>query len=54
VTTAKWVPVPGTVGRYNKDSKGSVFQKLFGSDGDSLVFAKEKDGKLYWSKPAAN
>jgi hypothetical protein len=43
----KWIAVPGTVGAYLKDSP---IQKLWGADGDSLVFSKLKDGRLFWSK----
>lgn len=43
----KWVAVPGTVGGYLKDSP---IQKLWGADGDKLVFSRLKDGRLYWSK----
>lgn len=43
----KWVAVPGTVGVYLKDSP---IQKLWGADGDKLVFSRLKDGRLYWSK----
>jgi hypothetical protein len=43
----KWVAVPGTVGAYLKDSP---IQKLWGADGDQLVFSRLKDGRLYWTK----
>jgi hypothetical protein len=43
----KWVAVPGTVGTYLKDSP---IQKLWGADGDKLVFSRLKDGRLYWTK----
>ena len=49
-TTAKWVAVPGTVGLYHKDS---ALQNLLGADGDDLVFAKQRDGRLYWAKFAS-
>lgn len=44
---ARWVAVSGTVGIYLKDSP---IQKLWGADGDKLVFSRLKDGRLYWSK----
>lgn len=43
----KWGAVPGTVGVYLKDSP---IQKLWGADGDKLVFSRSKDGRLYWTK----
>ena len=43
----KWAAVPGTVGVYLKDSP---IQKLWGADGDKLVFSRAKDGRLYWTK----
>jgi hypothetical protein len=49
-TTAKWVAVPGTVGLYLEDS---ALQSLLGADGDNLVFARQRDGRLYWAKVAA-
>jgi len=45
-STAQWVAVPGTVG-YLKDTP---IQKLWGADGDELVYARQDDGELYWSK----
>lgn len=44
---AKWVAVPGTVGTYLKDSP---IHKLWGADGDSLIFSRLRDGRLFWSK----
>ena len=44
---AKWVAVAGSSGRYLKDSP---IQKLWGADGDTLVYSRSKDGRLYWSK----
>src|SRR5215467_2569556 len=44
---AKWVAVPGTAGLYLKDSP---IQKLWGADGDSLVYSRLNDGRLYWTK----
>jgi hypothetical protein len=49
-TSAKWVPVSGTLGPYL--TKGSL-QRLLGADGDNLVFARQRDGRLYWAKVAA-
>jgi hypothetical protein len=43
-----WVAVPGTVGRYLHDSP---IYRLWGADGDDLVYSRLNDGKLYWSKP---
>jgi hypothetical protein len=43
----KWVAVPGTVGIYLQDSP---IQKLWGADGNKLVFSRLKDGRLYWTK----
>jgi hypothetical protein len=44
---AKWVAVPGTVGLYLKNSP---IERLWGADGDSLVFSRSKDGRLFWTK----
>lgn len=44
---AKWVAVPGTTGRYRETPP---IQKLWGADGESLVFSRSKDGRLYWTK----
>jgi hypothetical protein len=46
--TAQWVAVPGTVGVYLKQSP---IQELWGADGDTLVYSRQRDGNLYWSKP---
>jgi len=46
-TTAKWVPVPGAQGAVGR----STFYMLLGSDGNDLVYAKDKSGRLYWSRP---
>ena len=43
----KWVAVPGTAGAYLKDSP---IERLWGADGDKLVFSRLKDGRLYWTK----
>ena len=43
----KWVAVPGTVGVYLKDSP---IHRLWGADGDKLVFSRTLDGRLYWTK----
>ena len=43
----KWVAVPGAVGVYLKDSP---IQKLWGADGDALVYSRLNDGRLYWTK----
>ena len=50
-STAKWVPVEGTVGRYVHGSNDALIQRLLGADGDDLVYTKHvMDGKVYWSK----
>jgi hypothetical protein len=50
-STAKWVAVEGTVGRYVTGSNDALIQRLLGADGDDLVYTKHvMDGKLYWSK----
>lgn len=43
----KWVALPGTTGLYLKDSS---IERLWGADGDKLVFSRLKDGRLYWTK----
>ena len=43
----KWRAVPGTAGLYLKDSP---IERLWGADGDKLVFSRLKDGRLYWTK----
>jgi hypothetical protein len=48
---AKWVPVEGTVGSYLQTSS---IERLLGADGDDLVYARLKDGKMFWSKPNPN
>ena len=48
--TAEWVAVPGTLGIYLKDSP---IHKLWGADGNSVVYSQQRDGKLYWSKPSS-
>lgn len=50
-STAKWVAVEGTVGRYVQGSNDALIQRLLGADGDDLVYTKHvMDGKAYWSK----
>lgn len=48
--TAEWVAVSGTLGIYLKDSP---IHKLWGSDGDNVVYSQQRDGRLYWSKPSS-
>ena len=43
----KWAAVPGARGAYLKDSP---IERLWGADGDKLVFSRSKDGRLYWTK----
>lgn len=45
--STSWVPLEETVGPY---LHGGPIERLIGADGDDLVYATLKDGKLYWSK----
>jgi len=47
---AKWVAVPGTSGLYLKDSP---IHRLWGADGDALVYSRLNDGRLFWTKQAS-
>ena len=44
---ARWMPVAGTVGAYRR---GSPIERLIGAEGDELVYTRDVDDKMFWSK----